>query len=441
MIARLFAYSLAVSIMLIPLYLTVKWVMGGLTFHRLTRLMLTGSIVASLLLPFAAGMIDGLLVHGGSGVTAEAGLPQIGGIAAGPVESGSSWIRIAVWIYAAGLMVFAAREMAGLVSLASIIRSATRWGRWGRWIVVVNEGPERLSPFSFGRYIVVDAADLPGLERTVMVHESAHLDHHHWIDLMLADVATVLCWYCPASWLMRNELSTVHEYEADEAVLLSGAAASDYQKMLIKKAAGSRFPSIACNLTYHSNISKRIKMMLKQKSHPSLRMAAAAALPVMAAGLMMLASPAVANALNAVSEVKVTNNYSSAQEAGSPEVAKDKVYEAVEVPPVFPGGEAGLMMWVAQNLRYPVEAVEKNIQGRVVLSLVVKPDCTVEDVKVIKGADPMLDAEAIRVVKQLKFDKPGYQGGKAVSVWYTVPVTFRLQAPKAKESATAADKK
>lgn len=87
MIARLFAYSLAVSIMLIPLYLTVKWVMGGLTFHRLTRLMLTGSIVASLLLPFAAGMIDGLLVHGGSGVTAEAGLPQIGGIAAGPVES------------------------------------------------------------------------------------------------------------------------------------------------------------------------------------------------------------------------------------------------------------------------------------------------------------------------------------------------------------------
>ncbi len=108
---------------------------------------------------------------------------------------------------------------------------------------------------------------------------------------------------------------------------------------------------------------------------------------------------------------------------------------------MFPGGEAGLMMWVAQNLRYPVEAVEKNIQGRVVLSFVVKPDCTVEDVKVIKGADPMLDAEAIRVVKQLKFDKPGYQGGKAVSVWYTVPVTFRLQAPKAKESATAADKK
>ncbi len=81
--------------------------------------------------------------------------------------------------------------------------------------------------------------------------------------------------------------------------------------------------------------------MLKQKSHPSLRMAAAAALPVMAAGLMMLASPAVANALNAVSEVKVTNNYSSAQEAGSPEVAKDKVYEAVEVPPCFPAAKQG----------------------------------------------------------------------------------------------------
>ena len=88
-----------------------------------------GSIVASLLLPFAAGMIDGLLVHGGSGVTAEAGLPQNGvRRRAGRVRS--SWIRIAVWIYAAGLMVFAAREMAGLVSLASIIRSATRWGRW-----------------------------------------------------------------------------------------------------------------------------------------------------------------------------------------------------------------------------------------------------------------------------------------------------------------------
>lgn len=99
-----------------------------------------------------------------------------------------------------------------------------------------------------------------------------HLQCRHWIDLIIAESVAVLLWYNPVGWLMRNELQTIHEYEADEAVLSSGINAREYQILLIKKAVGSRFPSIANSLD-HSNLSKRIKMMLRKKNFPRASLA------------------------------------------------------------------------------------------------------------------------------------------------------------------------
>ena len=101
--------------------------------------------------------------------------------------------------------------------------------------------------------------------RTILVHEQAHQRLGHSWDLLLVDLLGCLQWFNPAMWLLRVELRAVHEYEADEQVLRCGVDAKDYQMLLIKKAVGGRWYSIANSLN-HSNLKNRITMMLRKRS-------------------------------------------------------------------------------------------------------------------------------------------------------------------------------
>ncbi|MDE5961293.1 energy transducer TonB [uncultured Duncaniella sp.] len=115
-------------------------------------------------------------------------------------------------------------------------------------------------------------------------------------------------------------------------------------------------------------------------------------------------------------------------EEKKPEPVDDnQVFTVVEQKPQFPGGEAALLKWVAEHLRYPAMAQENNIQGRVVVQFVVTKTGKVGEVKVIRSKDPDLDKEAVRVVKALPDFVPGKMNGHSVNVWYTLPVTFKLQ--------------
>lgn len=99
----------------------------------------------------------------------------------------------------------------------------------------------------------------------------------------------------------------------------------------------------------------------------------------------------------------------------------------VEEMPTFPGGDAALLQYINENIIYPSEAQDINLQGRVVLRFVVNTDGSVDRIEVIKSIDPLLDNEAIRVVRTLPRFKPGKQNGVPVRVWFTIPVFFKLQ--------------
>lgn len=106
---------------------------------------------------------------------------------------------------------------------------------------------------------------------------------------------------------------------------------------------------------------------------------------------------------------------------------KEEIFRSVEQMPTFPGGEAALMKYLSSHLQYPTMAAENNIQGKVIVQFVVTKTGKVGDVKVVRSVDKDLDREAIRVCKSLPNFVPGRQNGQAVSVWYTLPVTFKLQ--------------
>lgn len=109
------------------------------------------------------------------------------------------------------------------------------------------------------------------------------------------------------------------------------------------------------------------------------------------------------------------------------EAEEEEIFTVVEDKPMFPGGEAALMKYLHDNIRYPVVAQENGIQGRVTCNFVVEKDGSITDVQIVRGVDPSLDREAIRVIQSMPLWTPGKQRNVPVRVRFTLPVTFRLQ--------------
>lgn len=113
--------------------------------------------------------------------------------------------------------------------------------------------------------------------------------------------------------------------------------------------------------------------------------------------------------------------------AGSDDDGGKVPYTVVEEMPMFPGGDIALLNYIAQNTAYPAEAKANNIQGKVIVRFCVTEKGDIDKVTVLKGVDPVLDAESVRVVKTLPRFEPGRQSGQPVPVWYVVPITFALR--------------
>lgn len=109
------------------------------------------------------------------------------------------------------------------------------------------------------------------------------------------------------------------------------------------------------------------------------------------------------------------------------EKVEEKPFQTVEQMPTFPGGDAELMKYISSNLKYPIVAQENGISGRVTLRFVVTATGEISDVQVLRGFDPSCDKEAIRVVKSMPKWIPGKQNGRNVPVYFTIPVTFKLE--------------
>ena len=139
---------------------------------------------------------------------------------------------------------------------------------------------------------------------------------------------------------------------------------------------------------------------------------------------------------NAVPEPVVYNNNEDGYETGNQDGSgshnevedeeDDQVYIIVDGMPVFPGGETALRQYITENIRYPEMAKKNDIQGTVYLSFITDKKGKVTDVKIIRSVDPLLDEEALRLVKNLPDWKPGKKDGKFVKVSHSIPIKFAL---------------
>lgn len=291
-------------------------------------------------------------------------------------------------------------------------------------------------PFSFFHWIFIHPASHSEEEiNEILIHEQTHARQWHSLDVIVSELTCILCWFNPFAWLMKREVRTNLEYMADARVLETGYDSKTYQYHLL----GLSHHKAAATIYNSFNVlplKKRIKMMNKKRTKEIGRAKYLIFLPL--AALLMIISniETVARTTEKIATDMMDNVKSEMTTTPLP-VVQDSVdtskvvFEVVEVMPEFPnGGMGALMKYLGENIKYPAEAKEKKIQGRVTVQFIVNQDGSISDSKIIRGASPLLDAEALRVVGSMPKWKPGKQRGEAVRVKYTIPVMFNLDSQK-----------
>jgi len=285
------------------------------------------------------------------------------------------------------------------------------------------------SPFSFFRWIFLKPGMNENEIKQVICHESSHIKRKHSLDVLAMSAIKTFQWFNPFVFLLGKSLSSLHEYQADRDVLREGYRLEDYQQLILSLQFG-----ISPLLANRLNNSLTIKRLLQMKKSVTKQNSVAGMILLSAGTLILLFFISVTGNSQARSVVTklATGTEMSVQIADSfsdtVKQEKEIPFMVVEKKPKFNGGDENIFVqWIYNQLKYPKEAKDKGIQGKITISFVVKKDGSVSDVKVLRGVNELLDKEAVRVISSSPKWTPGVEKGEIVNVRYNFPIIFKLQ--------------
>lgn len=477
-------YLLKLNLALIVLFGFYKLMFSGDTFFALRRATLIGMYLVAMLVP---GLNCSYWINKSVGMVSMANeyaaivLPAVTVTPGGGGAIG--WETTAMTIYTMVACLLLLRFFWQLVSIVRL-RNKCRTTDINGTKVYLLESDE--GPFSFFNWIFINPTKHNRQETDeIMTHELAHCRQLHSIDVLFTELFAIVFWANPFVWLLKREVRLNLEYLADNNVLAGGTDSKKYQYHLLGLAYRKNVATISNNFNVLP-LKKRIKMMNKKRTKRIAKVKYALYIPLAAALLVVSnietvardianvakampmakesvkqekmvdlsfgnkATVAVESRKNVQSteaierkdnkmEVQVDNRNSemSAQKVEEttevaneesaekgPKKSPKKVYDYIEDMPTFNGN---LNQWLLLNMKYPVEAMNKKEQGKVIVQFIVSENGEVSEPKIIRSVSPALDKEACRVVLAMPKWNPGKLKGKPVAVRYMLPISFRLQ--------------
>ena len=322
-----FVYILKSSVCLAVFYLFYRLLLSKETFHRFNRFALLGILLLSCIVPFMEVTVKEPTEVHQQFLTFEELLLTVG---VSPVEeagnimlvSDFTWREMLLLVYLSGIVFFLIRTVWSLFRMLHLIRDSRIVSRENGITIIAHR--KNIAPFSWMKFVLISETDLLENGTEILVHEVAHIRKRHSIDLLVADICIFFQWFNPASWLLKQELQNIHEYEADECVINQGIDAKKYQLLLIKKAVGTRLYSMA-NSFNHSSLKKRITMMLKEKSSPWARLKYLYVLPLAAIAVTAFARPEISEKVEEISAVKVNDLAEIVEKKSEENVVKEPI--------------------------------------------------------------------------------------------------------------------
>ena len=425
------AYIIKSAVVAAVLYIFMKILMERESLHGYIRFLWVASIALSLVIPLVvvdvgsagrniAGQMRALILPEVS-VAGEAGNAE--------GENAGTAVQLMTVVYFAGMAAATILYIINFMKVRKILKGCSPAdGRYEAVFETLRSGLGRqvrarlllsdreVAPFSIFGKIVVSRRDADSAAfRDILLHELAHTVKGHSYDLAVSGLFTIFQWFNPCAWLIKSSLKQVHEYSADRFVLDSGTNIYEYQLLLIKKAVGQRFHSVANSLN-HSNLKKRITMMGKNPK-PGAVIKSLLALPVSA---MLIAS---FSAMNSSAADKVTPSVPILQD--TIEVVS---YQECEVMPSFQGGDpSSFTRWMMGQLQFPEQAKNDSISGRVIIRFVISSEGKLTDAEIVKSPHKLLSEEVLRILSLSPDWTPGKIDGNNVNTSLMMPVVFSLE--------------
>ena len=293
--AEFLIYDLKVAVLIAAFYFCYRLLMERETMHRLNRIVLLSSILLSFVLPLCVITLHKTVEVESPQVEASAGIPmqvvdqpeqvitELGTISA--EESVTPSVEAIVFaIFIIGLFCRLLYIANSYRHLRRMIKDSEQYPLEDGVTLAVVDLP--VAPFSWMRTIVLSRIDYEERNPSIIAHERGHILLHHSWDIVFVEVLTALQWFNPVVWLLRRDLRTVHEYEADASVLSSGSDVSQYIQLLMRKATGTK-ACILANGINNSTTKKRINMMLVNKSPRRNSLKLLALLPIVGVTLAL----------------------------------------------------------------------------------------------------------------------------------------------------------
>ena len=279
------------------------------TFHRFNRIVLLATAAVSFVLPLCVITIHKVVTLPVMASPSEPIIGEAAGIVMAPEAFKPIWPAILCSLFAIGALAVLANTVISILGIRKIISKGSRQVLDSGETLIITDTDT--APFSWMKYIVLSREDYESGYSQILTHEKAHIALRHSWDIVFVDMITALQWFNPAIWMLKADLRAVHEFEADDAVLRSGADMKEYQYLLIRKAVGKSGYSVA-NSFNHSTLKARITMMLNKKSSRKGDWKALYVLPL------------VGISLAATAETKVDYRYEDQQPVAVADTLKDK---------------------------------------------------------------------------------------------------------------------
>ncbi len=342
--------------------------------------------------------------------------------------------RIGMAVYLTGVTILASRLIFQILQIFLLTRKYGVIKQQGIYFVFTDRN---YLPFSFFNLVFMNREDINSPEaQKIIAHEKVHIRQAHSLDLLFTELITIVQWYNPFIWLYRHSIKTLHEYLADEGVLHSGVDAKVYSALLFEQCTGIRVNDLANNFS-KSLLKRRFIMMTKERTSRLARLKLLLVLPLALSMMLAISFSSDVMAQQEKKEVPPPPPPKESKvvkaEAMAPQDEEVPIFTVVEEMPEYPGGMKALYSYLGENIKYPDEAKKNGISGTVYITYVVEKDGSVSNAKVLRGASPELDKEAVRVVSAMPKWKPGKQKGIPVRVQYNLPIKFALDEKDSKE--------
>lgn len=337
-------------------------------------------------------------------------------------------------IYITGVILFSLKLFIDLGNLVLLVlRKRTPSTR------IIRYHDFHTSGFSALGYIFINSRLDQDEAAEIIKHEQNHIRKHHFLDIIFVEIIKILQWFNPMIHLFDRSLRAIHEYQADDDLLNSGVTIINYQRLLLNQVFKSRAFNLTNSFSNPSLVRKRMIMMTRKRTSSIAGLKLLSVLPV-ALFVFLVISAFNETPVNTTAQTEDINveappppppppviDEKNQNTAAEEEAMSETPFVAVQEMPEFPGGDAELLKFIAENTVYPQVAKENSIQGRVIVRFCVTKTGGISRASILKGVSPELDSEALRVVTKLPSFKPGKQDGRAVPVWYMVPISFTLQ--------------